>query len=81
MLSNNKKLFGFPGTFWTANVMELFERWAWYGMFIILALYVTGSTDDGGLGFTQSQKGLLTPLCSFVAPFVVFVAFTECAAA
>ncbi|MCK5078493.1 MAG: MFS transporter, partial [Bacteroidales bacterium] len=59
MLSNNKKLFGFPGTFWTANVMELFERWAWYGMFIILALYVTGSTDDGGLGFTQSQKGLL----------------------
>jgi len=59
MISNNKKLFGFPGTFWTANVMELFERWAWYGMFILLALYFTGSTDDGGLGFTQSQKGLL----------------------
>jgi len=53
------KLFGFPGTFWTANVMELFERWAWYGMFILLALYFTGSTDDGALGFTQAQKGLL----------------------
>ncbi len=39
--------------------MELFERWAWYGMFILLALYFTGSTDDGGLGFTQGQKGLL----------------------
>lgn len=39
--------------------MELFERWAWYGMFILLALYFTGSTDEGALGFTQSQKGLL----------------------
>jgi len=59
MTTNNKKLFGFPGTFWTANVMELFERWAWYGLFILLALYFTGSTDDGALGFSQSQKGLL----------------------
>jgi len=39
--------------------MELFERWAWYGMFILLALYFTGSIDEGGLGFTQTQKGLL----------------------
>lgn len=59
MQENTKKLFGFPGTFWTANVMELFERWAWYGLFILLALYFTGSTDDGALGFSQSQKGIL----------------------
>jgi len=59
MTRSNGKLFGFPGTFWTANVMELFERWAWYGMFILLALYFTGSTDEGALGFTQGQKGLL----------------------
>ncbi|MEN8225286.1 MAG: MFS transporter [Bacteroidota bacterium] len=59
MAAKDKKLFGFPGTFWTANVMELFERWAWYGLFILLALYFTGSTDEGAMGFTQSQKGLL----------------------
>jgi len=59
MTESNRKLFGFPGTFWTANVMELFERWAWYGMFILLALYFTGSTDEGALGFSQGQKGLL----------------------
>jgi dipeptide/tripeptide permease len=59
MQNHKSKLFGFPATFWTANVMELFERWAWYGMFILLALYFTGSTDEGALGFTQSQKGLL----------------------
>jgi len=47
----------FPRTFWVANSMELFERWAWYGMFTVLALYLTQSTDTGALGFSQSQKG------------------------
>lgn len=49
----------FPQSFWTANTMELFERWAWYGMFMVLALYLTGSRDTGALGFSQSQKGFL----------------------
>ncbi len=39
--------------------MELFERWAWYGMFVPLALYLTGSADTGALGFSQVQKGTL----------------------
>jgi dipeptide/tripeptide permease len=50
----------FPRAFWVANSMELFERWAWYGMFLVLPLYLTGSTDTGALGFSQAQKGLLT---------------------
>ncbi|MFW5706171.1 MAG: MFS transporter, partial [Bacteroidota bacterium] len=49
----------YPSAFWTANTMELFERWAWYGMFMLLALYLTGSKDTGALGFTQEQKGYL----------------------
>ncbi len=47
----------FPRTFWVANSMEMFERIAWYGLFTVLALYLTGSTDEGALGFSQSQKG------------------------
>jgi POT family proton-dependent oligopeptide transporter len=43
--------------FWLANVQELFERWAWYGVFALLGIYLTGSTDEGGLGFTHVQKG------------------------
>ena len=43
--------------FWVASAMELFERWAWYGLFAVLALYLTGSTDEGGLGFTHTEKG------------------------
>jgi len=49
----------YPSAFWVANTMELFERWAWYGMFMLLALYLTKSTDTGALGFSQEQKGYL----------------------
>jgi len=47
----------FPKTFWTANTIELIERFAWYGFFMLFANYLTQSTDVGALGFTQSQKG------------------------
>jgi len=49
----------FPRTFWVANTIELFERWAWYGFFMLFANYLTGSSDMGGLEFSQSQKGML----------------------
>ena len=49
----------FPRTFWVADMLELVERWAWYGFFMLFANYLTGSSDLGGLEFTQSQKGLL----------------------
>ncbi len=49
----------FPRTFWVANVIELFERWAYYGFFMLFANYLTGSSDMGGLEFSQSQKGTL----------------------
>ena len=54
-----KVLKRYPTTFWVANLMELFERWAWYGFFMVFALYLTGSTDEGALGFSQTQKGLI----------------------
>jgi len=49
----------FPRTFWVANTIELFERWAWYGFFMLFANYLTGSSDMGGLEFSQSQKGVI----------------------
>lgn len=61
MSTEKKSFFGvmksFGKTFWIASTMELFERWAWYGLFAVLALYLTGSTDEGGLGFTHTEKG------------------------
>ncbi|MDR1274098.1 MAG: MFS transporter [Odoribacteraceae bacterium] len=49
----------FPRTFWVANALELLERWAWYGFFMLFANYLTGSSDAGGLEFSQAQKGVL----------------------
>jgi len=42
----------FPREFWTANTIELFERAAYYGAFIAMALYLTRS-----VGFTDIETG------------------------
>ncbi|MEW5764412.1 MAG: MFS transporter, partial [Acidobacteriota bacterium] len=42
----------FPTAFWTGNVVELFERAAYYGTFIALALYLTDV-----VGFSDVQAG------------------------
>jgi dipeptide/tripeptide permease len=60
----------FPRNYWMANTMELFERWAYYGMFAVLALYLTGSKDTGALGFTQIQKGHLMGTVTFILYFL-----------
>ena len=72
MSTENKKL-GFVGMlksftkpFWVASIMELFERWAWYGLFAVLALYLTGSTDDGGLGFTHGERSEIMAYGTFI---------------
>ncbi len=54
-----KILTKYPRTFWLANSMELFERWAFYGFFMLFANYLTLSTDTGALGLTQAQKGTI----------------------
>ncbi|MCE1198280.1 MAG: MFS transporter [Marinilabiliales bacterium] len=63
----------FPGNFWYANAMELFERWAWYGFYMLFALYLTGSTDQGGLGFSQTQKGLMMGIGTAILYFLPLI--------
>jgi len=56
----------YPRTFWVANTMEIFERMSWYGMFTVLALYVTAPTATGGLGFTSEARGNIQALITFL---------------
>ncbi len=56
----------FPKTFWMANTMELFERWAYYGFFMLFANYLTMSTDTGALGLSQTEKGIIMGVGTFV---------------
>jgi POT family proton-dependent oligopeptide transporter len=59
---NPGMLRSFPRVFWVANVMELFERAAYYGLNSVLAIYLTDSVAGGGLGFSEQSVGFLQGL-------------------
>jgi proton-dependent oligopeptide transporter, POT family len=61
---------GFPATFWVANVMELFERAAYYGMNSVLAIYLTSSVASGGIGASVDSAGFLTGII-YAATYVL----------
>ncbi|MFZ1290838.1 MAG: MFS transporter [Melioribacteraceae bacterium] len=58
----------FPKEFWLANLMELFERAAYYGFFIVLTLYLTNI-----VGFSDKETGYVAgiffALLYFFPPF------------
>ncbi|RPI23087.1 MAG: MFS transporter [Acidobacteria bacterium] len=60
--SSKGLLRSFPQVFWVANVMELFERAAYYGMNSVLAIYLSNSVSEGGLGFAEQSVGFLQSL-------------------
>jgi POT family proton-dependent oligopeptide transporter len=46
-----------PRSFWMANVMETFERLAYYGVRVVVPIYIAQADEPGGLHFTMAQKG------------------------
>jgi len=60
----------FPRVFWIANVMELFERAAYYGLNSVLAVYLTASPASGGLGFGEQAVGFLQGIV-YAATYVI----------
>jgi len=62
--STGKLTWRFPRTFWVANSIELFERAAYYGMFIALSLYLSRE-----VGFTDVEAGWVA---AFFAGFLYF---------
>ncbi len=57
----------FPAAFWIANLIELFERAAYYGTFITLAVFLTRV-----VGFTDIQAGWIGALFSSMIYFLPF---------
>ncbi len=55
----------FPGSFWAANVMEIFERMGWYGFYAVSSLYLTGAVADGGLGLSSEDRGVIQGVATF----------------
>jgi len=51
------QLTALPRPFWMVNIMEMFERLAYYGVRVVIPIYIAQADEIGGLHFTQSQKG------------------------
>ncbi|HEY3372015.1 MAG TPA: MFS transporter [Prolixibacteraceae bacterium] len=49
----------YPTVFWVANIIELFERYAWYGFYMGFGLFLVGSKETGAMGFSPEQKGVI----------------------
>jgi POT family proton-dependent oligopeptide transporter len=65
---NNVKISRSPfhRAFYVANTMEIFERLAWYGFFTLSSLYITSPTAQGGLGFSDQERGFLQGMIPFI---------------
>jgi POT family proton-dependent oligopeptide transporter len=45
--------------FWAANLMEMIERLAYYGVRVVIPIYIAQADEIGGLHFSQSDKGFI----------------------
>ena len=48
-----------PWPFWVANIMETIERLAYYGVRVVIPIYIAQADEIGGLHFSQSDKGFI----------------------
>ena len=46
-------------TFWMLNIMEMWERLAYYGMRVVVPIYIMQADEPMGLHFTPAQKGVI----------------------
>jgi MFS family permease len=60
----------FRGAFWAANVMEMFERLAYFGVRVVVPIYIASTEDPNGLHFTNAQKGEILALWALVQTLV-----------
>ncbi|WP_125778929.1 MFS transporter [Pseudoalteromonas rubra] len=61
----NTQKAGFSRAFYVANLMEIFERLAWYGFFAVSSVYMTTPSAQGGVGFTDLERGAVQGIIPF----------------
>ncbi len=60
------KLARMERAFWMLNIMEMFERLAYYGVRVVIPIYIAQADEAAGLHFTQVQKGQIFMLWALV---------------
>lgn len=60
----------YPSIFWISNLIELFERYAWYGFYMGFGLFLVGSKETGAMGFSPVEKGAIMGTGSMLLYFL-----------
>jgi dipeptide/tripeptide permease len=60
----------YPAIFWISNIIELFERYAWYGFYMGFGLFLVGSKETGAMGFSPVEKGTIMGTGSMLLYFL-----------
>ncbi|MDD4050938.1 MAG: MFS transporter [candidate division Zixibacteria bacterium] len=60
----------FPRAFWMVNCIEMLERLAYYGVRVVIPIYIAQADSPGGLHFSQIDKGIIFAVWALVESLV-----------
>lgn len=66
----SQQLRSFGTVYWIANWMELVERFAYYGVRVVLPVFMVAAFEQGGPELTQIQKGNIYAVWAVVQSFI-----------
>ena len=66
----SQQLKSFGSVYWIANWMELVERFAYYGVRVVLPVFMVAAYEKGGPELTQIQKGNIYAVWAVVQSFI-----------
>ena len=65
-----EQLKSFNRVFWLGNAIEMVERLAYYGLRVVVPLYIVLPLELGGPQFSQTQKGAIFAIWAAIQSFV-----------
>ncbi|WP_297085941.1 MFS transporter [uncultured Draconibacterium sp.] len=80
MSKERKETWNFPRAFWVANTVELFERAAYYGVFIVITLYLSriiGFGDIEAASIAGTFSAILYLLPTFAGAYADKIGFRK----
>ena len=61
-----EQLRSFPQRFWMLNFIEMIERCAYYGVRVVIPIYIAQADEPGGLHFSQVDKGVIFSIWAII---------------
>jgi dipeptide/tripeptide permease len=63
----------FPRAFWMCCTMEMWERLAYYGVRVVIPIYIAQADEPGGLHFSQADKGTIFAIWALIQSLLPMV--------